>query len=72
MSRLELCRSACLKRQLTTYYVDVDFGSPFSWSPDGSKIIYTAYQSNDWSLKNGVLWMIDVNSKTEAQFTFNN
>ncbi|MDP1677344.1 MAG: DPP IV N-terminal domain-containing protein [Bacteroidota bacterium] len=57
--------------QLTTTGVDVDFGLPFSWSPVGDKIIYTRYQSTDWTMKNGVLWTIDVNSKIEKQFTFN-
>ena len=56
--------------QLTTTGVDATFGLPFSWSPIGDKIIYTRYQS-DWTMKNGVLWMIDVNAKTETQFTFN-
>jgi Tol biopolymer transport system component len=56
------------QRQLTTHYADVDF----SWSPDVEKIIYTRYQSNDWTLANGVLWMIDVHTKAETQFTFNN
>ena len=58
-------------RQLTTTGVDVDFGLPFSWSPVGDKIIYTRYQSTDWTMKNGVLWMIDVNARAETQFTFN-
>lgn len=55
------------QRQLTTHYADVDF----SWSPDGKEIIYTRYSAKDWTLANGVLWMIDVDSKTETQFTFN-
>ncbi|MCL6098870.1 MAG: DPP IV N-terminal domain-containing protein [Bacteroidetes bacterium] len=59
------------KQQLTISGVDVSFGLPFSWSPDGSKIIYTRYQSNDWTMKNGVLWMVDMNNKTETQFTYN-
>ncbi len=62
------------QQQLTTSGVDVSFGLPFSWSPDGSKIIYTRYpyRSTDWTIRNGVLWMIDVNTGTEIQFTFNN
>ena len=58
-------------QQLSTQGVDVSLGLPFSWSPDGSKIVYTRYQSTDWTTNNGVLWMIDVASKKETQFTFN-
>jgi len=58
-------------QQLTIHGVDVDFGLPFSWSPDGNKIVYTRYQSTDWTMKNGVLWLIDINTKTETQLTFN-
>ena len=56
------------QRQLTTRYADVDF----NWSPDGKEIIYTRYDAKDWTLANGVLWMIDVDSRTETQITFNN
>lgn len=59
------------QQQLTTSEVDVSFGLPFSWSPDGSKIIYTRYQSTDWTMKNGVLWMIDISTKKETRLTFN-
>ena len=59
------------KEQLTTSEVDVSFGLPFSWSPDGNKIIYTRYQSTDWTMNNGVFWLIDVNTKTEKQLTSN-
>ena len=59
------------RRQLTTKGVDETFGLPFSWSPAGDKIVYTRYQSTDWTMANGVLWMIDVASKTERQFTSN-
>jgi TolB protein len=41
-----------------------------SWSPDGSKIVYTRY---DWRLntpENGVLWVIDLTTGTESQLTF--
>ncbi len=57
--------------QLTSDGVDVDYGLPFSWSPEGKKIVYTQYQSTDWTMNNGVLWMIDVDSGTETQLTFN-
>jgi hypothetical protein len=59
------------QQQLTTSGVDVSFGLPFSWSPNGDKIIYTRYRSTNWTMKNGVLWLIDVNSRTEIQFAFN-
>ncbi len=53
--------------QLTFHGAD----DAFSWMPSGDKIVYTRYQSTDWTMNNGVLWMIDINSKTETQFTFN-
>jgi TolB protein len=59
------------QKQLTTQYVGVDFGLPFGWSPDGTKIIYVRYRPDDWTLANGVLWMIDVDTRIESQFTFN-
>lgn len=58
-------------RQLTANNVDVDFGLPFSWSPDGEKIVYTQYNANDWSYDNGVLWIINVSNSAEYQLTFN-
>jgi len=57
--------------QLTSDGVDVVYGLPFSWSPEGKKIVYTKYRSTDWTMNNGVLWMIDVDSGTETQLTFN-
>ena len=58
-------------QRLTAQGVDVTFGLPFSWSPDGNKIIYSRYQSTDWTMNNGVLWLIDVNTKAETQLTSN-
>jgi Tol biopolymer transport system component len=55
------------QHQLTTRGADVEF----NWSPSGNRIVYARYQSTDWTMNNGVLWMIDVYSKTETQFTFN-
>ncbi len=43
----------------------------FSWSPDGSRIVYTQHNYNDWSYNNGVIWIIDVNTGNEFQLTFN-
>ena len=53
-------------RQLTTHGVDVTFG----WSPRENKIVYTHYQSRDWTMSNGVLWLLDVRTGTAAQLTF--
>lgn len=58
-------------RQITTEGVDRDFGLPFSWSPDGSKIVYTYYKYNDWTTANGVLWIIDLNTGIKNQLTIN-
>ncbi len=58
-------------QQLTTHEVEIDFGVPFSWSPSGDKIVYTYYRSDDWTMNNGVLWMLDLRSRTATQFTFN-
>lgn len=59
------------KQQLTTSGVDVSFGLPFSWSPDGSKIVYTDYRSDDWGYNNGTLWILNINSWEKRQLTFN-
>ncbi len=58
-------------RQLTTAGVDATFGLPFSWSPDGSSIVYTDYRSDDWGYDNGTLWILDVNTGEKRQLTFN-
>ncbi len=58
-------------QQLTSHDVDATFGVPFSWSPSGDKIVYTYYRSDDWTMNNGVLWMLDLRSRTATQFTFN-
>lgn len=57
--------------QMTPNSVDVDFGLPFSWSPDGEKIIYTQYNANNWNYDNGVLWIINTSTGAEFQLTFN-
>jgi len=57
--------------QLTTRDVGIGWGPPFSWSPDGSKIVYYRYRADDWSYANGVLWIYDISSGTEWQLTYN-
>jgi len=58
-------------RKLTTFKgIEVN-EIPFSWSPDGSKIVYTRYRTDDWTKNNGVLWVIDINTGLEKQLTFN-
>jgi len=44
---------------------------PFSWSPDGQKIVYVKYNPRDWSYKNGTLWILNLNTMEEKQLTFN-
>lgn len=58
-------------QQLTTLGVDVSFGTPFSWSPTGSGIVYTYYGPRDWTYNNGVLWMINTITGEKKQLTFN-
>ena len=58
-------------RKLTTQGVDVSFGLPFSWSPDGSSIVYTDYRSDDWGYNNGTLWILNPNTGGKKQLTFN-
>ena len=43
----------------------------FSWSPDGDKIVYTQHNYSKWNYNNGVLWVIDINTGTEKQLTYN-
>jgi Tol biopolymer transport system component len=58
-------------RQLTTEGVDVSFGLPFSWSSDGSAIVYTYYRPDERSYRNGTLWIVDIDSGEKRQLTFN-
>lgn len=58
-------------KQITTRGVDADFGLPFDWSPDDEKIVYTQYNDSNWNYDNGVLWIINTNTGTEFQLTFN-
>ena len=46
-------------------------GDIFSWAPSGDKIVYTNYNSRKWNYENGVLWIIDTNTGSEYQLTFN-
>ncbi len=43
----------------------------FDWSPDGQKIVYVDHRVNDWSYKNGTLWLLNVHSGEKTQLTFN-
>jgi Tol biopolymer transport system component len=56
--------------QLTTQSVDVSFGLPFSWSPNGTNIAYTVYQSDNWGYENGTIWTVDVTTGVKHQLTF--
>ncbi len=58
-------------KQLTTAGVDATFGLSFSWSPDGSSIVYTDYRSDDWGYDNGTLWILYVHTGKKRQLTFN-
>jgi Tol biopolymer transport system component len=57
--------------ELTTEGVDVDFGIPFSWSPDGFSIAYTSYRASDYSFANGTIWIIDIRTRVKRQLTYN-
>jgi Tol biopolymer transport system component len=59
------------QQQLTTSGVDVSFGTPFSWSPEGEYIVYTVYRSDDWGYDNGTLWVLNLNTGEKKQLTFN-
>lgn len=58
-------------RQISSQGVDVSFGSPFSWSPDGKKIVYTVYRPDNWGNENGVIWVFDFVTGEKTQITFN-
>jgi len=47
------------------------FGGPFSWSPDGTKIVYTVFRSNNWGYENGTLWTLNPATGEKRQLTFN-
>jgi TolB protein len=53
-------------KQLTT-----EGTADFDWSPDGQKIVYLDFRVNDWSYKNGTLWLLNVYSGEKKQLTFN-
>jgi Tol biopolymer transport system component len=55
-------------RQLTFDGADQDF----DWSPDGQQIVYTRFESNDFSYTNGTIWILNVNTLERKQLTFNN
>jgi TolB protein len=57
--------------QITANGVDGNFGISFSWSPTGEQIVYTHYQTTDWTMNNGVFWMMNLISGNKTQFTFN-
>jgi TolB protein len=58
-------------RQLTTEGVDVTYGLPFSWNPDGIAIAYTYYRGDERTNKNGTIWIIQVDTGEKRQLTFN-
>jgi TolB protein len=58
-------------QQVTSNGVDADMGIPFSWSPIGEKLVYTRYRPDDWTMNNGVLWMMDIISGDNTQLSFN-
>lgn len=45
-----------------------DVSGTFDWSPDGVNIVFTKSNSG---YENGVLWVININTKNEYQLTFN-
>ena len=59
------------RHQLTTLKVDVDFGWPFSWRPDGVSIVFTRYDPYAWNYDNGTLWTLNINSGNIKQLTTN-
>ena len=59
------------RKQLTTDRVDGSFGLPFSWSADGSSIVYARYDFKNYGYSNGVLWVVEVSTKVMRQLTFN-
>lgn len=58
-------------RQLKTGGAEVNQGQPFSWSLDGSNIVYTQYDFRDWTYSNGTLKIVDVKTREKKQLTFN-
>ncbi len=57
--------------QLTNKGVNVDAGASFSFSPDGKFIVYTQYRFDKWPPQNGTLWIININTGSKKQLTFN-
>jgi len=54
-------------RQLTTEGAN----HGLSWSPDSKEIVYVSYRSTDYSVGNGTLWIINIESGAKRQLTFN-
>lgn len=58
------------QREITVEGVDAGFGLPFSWSPSSTEIVYTHYDG-EWTYDNGVLWIVNLNTREKKQLTFN-
>jgi len=41
------------------------------WSPDGKKVVYVSYREDDWTYRNGTVWIVDVETGSKRQLTFN-
>ncbi|MCZ7609341.1 MAG: hypothetical protein M5U17_04185 [Ignavibacterium sp.] len=47
-------------KQITIEGVETGFGTPFDFSQDQKKVVYTRYQPNCWSYDNGDLFILDL------------
>jgi len=43
----------------------------FDWSPDGKKLAYVRFNLDDFSLNNGTIWTVDVDTGELKQLTHN-
>lgn len=58
-------------RSLTSEGIWDPWGSYYSWSPDGTRIVYVRWRADDWTYDNGVLWIVEIANGIKQQLTFN-
>ena len=61
-----------MKHRVTPHNILARYSPVFSWNPNDYEIVYTRYDPREWTVENGVLWIIDTSNGRKRQLTFNN
>jgi len=51
--------------------LDDNIGYGISWSPDDKEIVYVKHNWHDWSMDNGILYIVNIETGEKRQLTFN-